>query len=115
MRLAAPLRDAAFHAAALQPGERVLDLGCGPRTNFERVRDAVGTDGHLAGLDSRSFQTAPLSALDPLFERALALTVDHRRDQTPLAAIRDTFRTTDVVETFDAGAGYLAVARKRAD
>jgi demethylmenaquinone methyltransferase/2-methoxy-6-polyprenyl-1,4-benzoquinol methylase len=187
MRLAAPLRAKAFDALAAAPGERVLDLACGPGTNFERLRAAVGPDGSVVGLDysegmvrrareraddggwtnvhvvradatapfgfdesfdaalttmalhtmhdvdavvenvhdalrpggrfvvldGRELQAWPATLLNPLFERAMTLTVNHRPDQDPLGALRATFETVEVRETFDLGSGYLAVARKR--
>jgi demethylmenaquinone methyltransferase/2-methoxy-6-polyprenyl-1,4-benzoquinol methylase len=186
MKLAAPLRRKAFEALDVRPGERVLDLACGPGVNFERLGSDVGPDGEVVGLDysegmvrrarervreagwdnvdvvradatapfadpgvfdaavvtmalhtvadadavaadvhdalrpggrfvvldSRAFQTWPASALNPLFERAIAATANHRPDQDPLGALRATFGAVEVVEEFDLGAGYLAVAHK---
>lgn len=186
MALAAPMRARAFDALAAESGERVLDLACGPGINFERLRDDVGPEGSVVGLDysagmvrrargraaeggwanvhvvradatrpfgfdegfdaalttmalhtmadvdavvanvhdvlrpggrfvvldGRGFQTWPATLLNPVFERVLAATVNHRPDQEPLRALRSTFGSVDVVEEFDLGAGYLAVARK---
>jgi demethylmenaquinone methyltransferase/2-methoxy-6-polyprenyl-1,4-benzoquinol methylase len=186
MRLAAPLREDAFEALAAQPGERVLDLGCGPGTNFRSLRDAVGPDGAVVGLDyspgmiqqasehveengwanvrvvrgdateacvspghfdaaistfalhtmtdagavvrnvhealrpggrfvaldSRGIQDWPARLLNPLFERAIGRLVNHQPDQDPLGALRSQFESVEVVETYDAGSGYLAVATR---
>ncbi|RBI60750.1 methyltransferase type 11 [halophilic archaeon] len=35
----------------LEPGDTVLDVGCGRGTNFELLRDAVGADGRVIGVD----------------------------------------------------------------
>jgi demethylmenaquinone methyltransferase/2-methoxy-6-polyprenyl-1,4-benzoquinol methylase len=189
MELTSPMRADAFEALAVRPGERVLDLGCGPGINFPALREGVGDDGAVVGLDyspgmvrraqdrvaqadwsnvavvrtdatelslapesvdaalttfalhtmedadavvanvhdalvpggrfvaldSRGFQDWPLRRLNPLFERAIAWLVNHQPDEDPLGAMRLTFETVDVVETYDAGAGYLAVAHKRED
>lgn len=50
-----------------------------------------------------------------LFSAYLNTAVNHRPDQDPLAALRVTFETVDVVDTFDLELGYLAVARKADD
>jgi ubiquinone/menaquinone biosynthesis C-methylase UbiE len=38
-------------AAAIQPGERVLDLACGRGACLRPASEAVGTQGHVLGLD----------------------------------------------------------------
>ena len=46
-----PVSDAVIEAAALRPGERVLDIGCGAGfTSLEAAR-AVGPRGHVLGVD----------------------------------------------------------------
>ena len=40
-----------LEAAALQPGERVVDVGCGGGRQTLAVAQAVGSDGHVLGLD----------------------------------------------------------------
>lgn len=186
MGLAEPLRDRAFEALAAEPGESILDLGCGHGLNFERLRTVVGSEGRVVGLDysegmtrraaarvrdhewenvhvvrgdatvpdlagadfdaalstfalhtmtdaraaaehvhaalrpggrfvvldSRPLQTWPARLFNPLFERVLARLVNHQRQQDTLDVLRDVFETVDVVETYDAGSGYIAVAVK---
>lgn len=50
-RLSRPLREDAVDALDLAGGETVLDVGCGPGTNFGPLREAVGTGGRVVGLD----------------------------------------------------------------
>ena len=35
----------------LEPGDTVLDLGCGPGVNFEMLAEAVGPEGRVLGVD----------------------------------------------------------------
>lgn len=46
-----PVLDLVMSEAALRPGERVLDIGCGAGTSTIRAAQAVGTDGHALGAD----------------------------------------------------------------
>src|SRR5579884_1981975 len=50
-RALTPLLDALFAAAAPQPGERVLDIGCGSGTTVLELARRVGTSGHVLGVD----------------------------------------------------------------
>ncbi len=47
----APLGDAAIAALGLQPGDRVIDIGCGCGHTTLQVAEAVGTSGTAVGLD----------------------------------------------------------------
>jgi ubiquinone/menaquinone biosynthesis C-methylase UbiE len=38
-------------AVAAQPGERILDVGCGPGYYVGELAEEVGPDGHVSGLD----------------------------------------------------------------
>jgi arsenite methyltransferase len=40
-----------FSLGALQPGERVLDVGCGAGTDSLVAAQMVGSDGHVTGID----------------------------------------------------------------
>ena len=47
----APFGRRLLTAAALKPGERVLDIGCGNGAVSLEAARAVGSDGHVTGLD----------------------------------------------------------------
>jgi len=46
-----PYRRLAVQALDLEPGQAVLDLGCGSGLNFELVREQIGAEGTLIGVD----------------------------------------------------------------
>jgi protein-tyrosine-phosphatase/SAM-dependent methyltransferase len=47
----APISDELFAAAALRPGERVLDVGCGTGPTTRRAAELVAPDGVVVGAD----------------------------------------------------------------
>ncbi|HXU83397.1 MAG TPA: class I SAM-dependent methyltransferase, partial [Polyangia bacterium] len=61
-RALAPLGDAAVARARPQPGERVLDVGCGCGPSTAALAQAVGERGHVLGVDIAA----------PVLERARA-------------------------------------------
>lgn len=50
-RLFAGLTQVALGLAAPQPGERVIDIGCGSGTTVLELATRVGPDGHVLGVD----------------------------------------------------------------
>ena len=46
-----PMREDAIDKLELQPGARVLDVGCGPGVNFASLRDEIGASGHIVAVD----------------------------------------------------------------
>src|SRR3954462_7429426 len=51
VRAAVRRRSLVRAALAAHPGERVLDLGCGPGFYCLELLEEVGPDGHVVGLD----------------------------------------------------------------
>ena len=47
----APMTEALLKLAAAQPGERVLDIGCGSGTTTLRLAEHVGATGSVTGID----------------------------------------------------------------
>jgi demethylmenaquinone methyltransferase/2-methoxy-6-polyprenyl-1,4-benzoquinol methylase len=45
-------RERTVASLALNSGDRVLDVGCGPGPNFERLAGAVGPTGTVVGVDA---------------------------------------------------------------
>jgi demethylmenaquinone methyltransferase/2-methoxy-6-polyprenyl-1,4-benzoquinol methylase len=45
-------RSRTVAALSLAPGDTVLDVGCGPGSNFDRLADAVGPSGTIVGVDA---------------------------------------------------------------
>ncbi len=46
-----PLRQKAVQLLQLKPGDRVLDVGCGPGGSFPYLVDAVGPSGEVVGVE----------------------------------------------------------------
>lgn len=46
-----PVRQVAIDALSLQPGQRVLDVACGTGKSFQLLREAVGPEGEVVGVE----------------------------------------------------------------
>ena len=46
-----PIRKQAVDALRLEPGQRVLDVACGTGKSFEMLREAVGPEGVVVGVE----------------------------------------------------------------
>jgi SAM-dependent methyltransferase len=61
-RQMAPVAEVLFAAAALRPGERVLDVGCGTGPTTRRAAREVGAGGRVVGLDISAQMLAAAAA-----------------------------------------------------
>lgn len=46
-----PIRKQAIEALQLEPGQRVLDVACGTGKSFDLLREAVGAEGFVVGVE----------------------------------------------------------------
>lgn len=94
----APLRETALDYLELQAGDRVLDIGCGPGTNFERLVDEVGERGSVVAVD-----------YSPEMVKRARERVDERGWET--VEVRQADATTaDFGEGFDAAVATLSMS-----
>ena len=70
------VRDGCAAALDLDPGDTVVDFGCGPGVNFPALREAVGADGRVVGVD----------VTGPMLDRARGLV--ERRGWENVAVVR---------------------------
>jgi ubiquinone/menaquinone biosynthesis C-methylase UbiE len=71
-RQLAPVSDLLFAAVALQPGESVLDVGCGTGVTTLEAARAVGVTGRVCGLDVSGEMLAAAAAASPHGAGAMA-------------------------------------------
>lgn len=94
----APMREAAMDRLDLQPGDAVLDLGCGPGVNFEYVRDSIGPSGAIVAVDYSP----------RMVERARERVAEGGWDNVEVREADAT--TADVGADFDAAVSTLALS-----
>lgn len=91
-----PVMEELFTAAALQPGESVLDIGCGTGPTTMKAAALVGPNGRAVGTD-----------LSPaMIEAAAQLAAEQPNATQPDWAVADA-------ETYDFGAGQFDVVLSR--
>jgi len=104
-----PLADRFVDLVQVQPGQRALDVGCGPGALTARLADRLGTEAvsaidpsdpfvaavqaRLPGLDARSGVAENLPFPDDSFDLALAQLVVHFMSD-PVAGLREMARVT---------------------
>jgi demethylmenaquinone methyltransferase/2-methoxy-6-polyprenyl-1,4-benzoquinol methylase len=72
-------RRRAVEALSLSAGERVLDIGCGPGTDFDRLRTAVGPEGCVVGVDTSAGMVQAASERAQRWDNVHALRADATR------------------------------------
>lgn len=108
-RFSEPLSDSFVELAGLSPGQRVLDVGCGPGALTARLVDRLGPDAvvgidpstpfveaaraRFPGVDIRRAFAESLPFDDDTFDAALAQLVVHFMDD-PVAGLREMGRVT---------------------
>jgi SAM-dependent methyltransferase len=108
-RYSEPLSDSFLEAAALHPGHRVLDVGCGPGALTARLVDLLGRECvagvdpsmsfveaarvRLPGVDIRQAAAEGLPYADGSFDAALAQLVVHFMED-PVLGLREMGRVT---------------------
>lgn len=82
--LLAPIKQRSYALMHIQPGQRVLDVGCGPGIDTTALGQQVGCKGHVIGVD---YDTAMLAAADQYAAQAgVGAWVEHwQGDATALA------------------------------
>ena len=106
-RMIEPYGDAALRAAAAQPGERVLDVGCGCGSTSLRLARSVGPQGSVLGIDiSRPMLQAARRRADA--EPALRVSfAEADASRAPLPADHDLLYSRFGLMFFDAPAAAL--------
>lgn len=51
-KIMAPLKQRTYQLMGMRPGDRVLDVGCGPASDTIALADRVGPEGFVIGVDS---------------------------------------------------------------
>lgn len=111
-RQLAPVSAVLFVAADLQPGERVLDVGCGTGPTTRKAAAVVGSSGRVTGLDlSADMIEAARAASSPSIEWVVA---DVATWEPPLAAWNVVISRFGVMFFDDPPSAFHALARATA-
>ena len=94
-----PMRETAIEHLDLDPGDAVLDVGCGPGVNFEFLRDAVGPEGRVVALDYSS----------GMVDRARDRVADHGWENVTVRRVDATRADLDTA-SFDAALATLSLS-----
>lgn len=94
-----PIRRRAVETLGLSAGDRVLDAGCGPGSNFDLLRERVGVDGAVIGVDFSPRMVADARA-----------TVREQGWDNVAAVRADATRPVVVSESVDAAVATLAIS-----
>ncbi|ARS89825.1 class I SAM-dependent methyltransferase [Natrarchaeobaculum aegyptiacum] len=93
-----PIRERAISRLDLHPGDRVLEVGCGPGVNFASVRDKIGSEGRLVGVDYSQ----------DMVENARERVKEHGWENVDV--VRADATTVDLDERFDAAIATLSLS-----
>ena len=111
-RQLAPVSEVLFAAAALQPGERVLDVGCGTGPTTRDAAAAVGSTGRVTGVDlSADMIDAARAASSPAIDWIVA---DVTTWEPPAGAWDVVLSRFGVMFFDDPPAAFAALARATA-
>lgn len=94
-----PIRRRAVETLGLSAGDTVLDVGCGPGSNFDLLRERVGADGAVIGVDFSPRMVAEARA-----------TVREQGWDNVAAVRADATRPVVVSESVDAAVATLAIS-----
>lgn len=86
-RVYAPYRQRVVEAAALQHGDRVLDLACGTGPNLPHLQRAVGPQGRVLGIDPSAGMLARARARPGHAAELLCATADAAPVQLALGSL----------------------------
>lgn len=93
-----PMRMTAIDHLGLGPGDRVLDVGCGPGVNFQALRRAVGEEGEILAID---------------YSPAMVANARSRVDDAGwknVTVVEDDATTADLGRGYDAAVSTLAMS-----
>lgn len=93
-----PLREALIAQLNLEPGDEVLDIGCGPGVNFGPIREAIGGEGRLVAVDYSPEMVA----------KAEARVADHGWENVTVERANAT--TADLGGPYDAAVATLSLS-----